>query len=373
MSYQSIDKIQQVLADEVFGRTKSSKKAAGRALGTFIEIITFYVLREWGFDCCMAIERPLVEYANPDISHNVEFTLHPSWLIKKLKYKVSQSITPTLILKDINLDSSYTVKKSKNIYTKSINCLKNACILAENNDCLIVGTVGQIQSNSIDICIYRLQKKAFAMFECKRVGVEEGCKKGPQTIEKAKQGAYVAKATSSLQKIRNNSGCVYGIVYEDEKPIIEEYSVLLDTILKHENSLLKNFTLSVGVVSNHGNWFTADNQNKELKVLSQSYDWLLFLSDEGLSRFISDLILSDNSKYCCVRNAFLASYLNDSNKNVFTKVLIDADAHSVLCQYFHENIKDIESWFNVITSQPSIQVLKEQLLMLKNKNWTNIL
>ena len=29
----------------------------------------------------------------------------------------------------------------------------------------------------------------FAIFECKRVGVEEGMRKGPQRIEKAKQGA----------------------------------------------------------------------------------------------------------------------------------------------------------------------------------------
>ncbi len=46
----------------------------------------------------------------------------------------------------------------------------------------------------------------FAMFECKRVGIEEGMKKGPQTIEKAKQGAYVARAVSSLHKIRGTMG-----------------------------------------------------------------------------------------------------------------------------------------------------------------------
>ena len=49
------------------------------------------------------------------------------------------------------------------------------------------------------------------MFECKRVGIEEGMTKGPQTIEKAKQGAYVARMASSLQKIRSESGEMQGI------------------------------------------------------------------------------------------------------------------------------------------------------------------
>ena len=56
-------------------------------------------------------------------------------------------------------------------------------------------------------------QKSYAIFECKRVGVEEGSKKGPQTIEKAKQGAYVARTASSLQKIRTDSGEKFGIIY----------------------------------------------------------------------------------------------------------------------------------------------------------------
>lgn len=53
------------------------------------------------------------------------------------------------------------------------------------------------------------------MFECKRVGVEEGMKKGPQTIEKAKQGAYVALKSASLQKVRDKNGEVlWGVLQE---------------------------------------------------------------------------------------------------------------------------------------------------------------
>ena len=42
--------------------------------------------------------------------------------------------------------------------------------------------------------------------------------------------------------------------------------------------MLQKFILTVGVVSNHGNWFTAEDHNKELKVLAQSYDWLMFIN-----------------------------------------------------------------------------------------------
>ncbi len=47
MSYSSIDKIQKVLAQSVFQHTLDKKKAAGRALGTIVEIITYYLIRQW--------------------------------------------------------------------------------------------------------------------------------------------------------------------------------------------------------------------------------------------------------------------------------------------------------------------------------------
>ncbi len=68
------------------------------------------------------------------------------------------------------------------------------------------------------------------MFECKRVGVEEGMKKGPQTIEKAKQGAYVAKSVSNLQRVRLNDGsqgCVL-ITSEKNDARVDRYDILLE-------------------------------------------------------------------------------------------------------------------------------------------------
>jgi len=77
MAYQSVDQLQKVLASKVFHYTQDSKKASGRALGTLVEIITFYLLKSWGFENSVAIERPLAEYGNPGITHNVEYSLRP--------------------------------------------------------------------------------------------------------------------------------------------------------------------------------------------------------------------------------------------------------------------------------------------------------
>jgi hypothetical protein len=77
MTYPSVDKLQKTLADNVFHYAQDSKKASGRALGTLIEIITFYLIKDWGFESSVRIEKGLMEYSNPEIAHNVEFTIHP--------------------------------------------------------------------------------------------------------------------------------------------------------------------------------------------------------------------------------------------------------------------------------------------------------
>ena len=86
MAYQSIDELQNLLSQEVFGNRQDCKKAAGRALGTFIEIIVFYLLRKWGENDSIAIEQPLAEYGCEEITHNVEllyirYTIYHLFLI----------------------------------------------------------------------------------------------------------------------------------------------------------------------------------------------------------------------------------------------------------------------------------------------------
>ena len=45
MAYESVDKLQNALGEKVFHYTQDKKKAAGRALGTMIEITTYYLIK----------------------------------------------------------------------------------------------------------------------------------------------------------------------------------------------------------------------------------------------------------------------------------------------------------------------------------------
>lgn len=356
MSYKSIDILQKSLASSVFSTKKDAKKAAGRALGTIVEIITYYLLREWGFTSNIQIETKLPEYGNSDITHNVEFTLHR--VLSKQECDVISPLTYKKVCKLLNLNIQ---EQKTGIFIDKNGILKNSAILGKNNNslvlCNLTGTKLQLS------CV---QEQACALFECKRVGVEEGQKKGPQTIEKAKQGAYVALKSSSLQKVRDNYGNIFGVYFKDNELHIKNYEEALNNCIL--NDTLENFILSFGVVSNHGNWFTSNDMNKEMKVLSQSYDRLLFLTDDGLYSFIENTILNPNTKYRSIKNAFISSYSDGKKTNTFTKSKILIDAHYSLSEFFHENISLIESWFNIISPDGmTIKDIKHQLNCLLNK------
>lgn len=379
MAYESVDKLQNALGEQVFHYTQDKKKAAGRALGTMVEIITFYLLKTWGFSSSTSIERGLKEYGNEDISHNVEYSLHP--IIEKYEINIEKdesSITAMKILKALNakgIEISKFEKKNNNLLDKN-SILRNACTIGESRNSFLIANLSTISNDNCELSVIEQSHKPYAMFECKRVGVEEGTSKGPQTIEKAKQGAYVARTASSLQKIRTDSGDKYGIIYRsDNSPYIKPYVELMEEIIYSEDSeLLKKFILTVGVVSNHGNWFAAENQNKELKVLAQSYDWLMFLTDSGLAQFIDELILNPVGEFIAVQEAFKNSYTADKKSNVFTKVRMDLDADVALTKYFSENIDAIEDWFNIIVPEnKSIDDLKSEIAELRSKNWRGIL
>lgn len=369
MGYASIDALQTTLAESVFNERQDAKKAVGRALGTLVELIAYYLLRQWGLARSISIERGLAEYGNKEITHNVEFLLHPHKYSQALPQRLDGTVSFAKLSKLLGLAffDGYDTKKTNSLIDGN-GILRNSCLLAENGDRIITANE---QGGECVVSI--LSNAPFAMVECKRVGVEEGCKKGPQTIEKAKQGAYVAQMTSSLQKIRTEDGTQYGLLYKDGTPIIKDYGTLLTEIVKGEG-LLKDFILSIGIVSNHGNWFTAESKNKELKVLAQSYDWLLFLSDNGLSTFIMDLLLKPSTEYKCVKKAFEDSYKQGRKTNVFTKTRISLPAHKALTKYFSKNEKEIEGWFNVITpSGKGISELRETLCFLDEKDWRDFL
>jgi hypothetical protein len=377
MSFESVDALQRALTRDVFHYAKDTKKAAGRALGTLVEIITFYLMKSWGFEKHTVIERKLPEYANPDITHNVEFSLHPSEEITTVEIKKNSLPLSSKKMSKLISSPDWMTKEMKSTQLLSSDeLLRNACVLYEDKSRIVVAYLGKGTRNSYRLCVNSLIPHSFAILECKRVGVEEGVKKGPQTIEKAKQGAYVARTVSSLQKIRMNDGSVYGILHLDTGELRHEpYDFFLQTIVKsNDSSLLCDFTLSVGVVSNHGNWFTFDDHNKELKVLAQSYDWLLFLTDVGLSSFVETLLLKPQKQYKAIRDAFIQSYTGKKSSNRFTKVRIALAADLALQEYFQQNLSHIESWFNIISPMGrSITELKKELHMLASKNWKEIL
>lgn len=388
MAYESVDKLQKVLADEVFNHTKDPKKASGRALGTLVEIVTYYLLKTWGLNNQISIERGLSEYGNPNITHNVEYSLHPIVRSSFLTIdKSTKSITSNVILKALEATGFDLVgfeRKSNILLSNGI--LRNACTIATSQSSFLLCSIKSDIGDKLELHIYEQSRKPYAMFECKRVGIEEGMTKGPQTIEKAKQGAYVARMASSLQKIRSESGEMQGIIYKsDGSYIIKPYVDLMEEVIySSDKELLRKFILTVGVVSNHGNWikksltgelsFSEKSFQKELMVLAQSYDWLLFLTDQGLSDFIDKLLLKPAPEFQFLRDTFLSSYTEGKKKNQFTKVQMNIEADRILLKYFKDNIKSVEKWFNVISpSKKSLTILQAELDELKNKNWKTIL
>lgn len=379
MAYESVDKLQKALAENVFHYAKDSKKAAGRALGTLVEIITFYLLKTWDLQYHISIEKGLSEYGNAEITHNVEYSLHP--LIRNFEVRIPSAeipITASRIFRSLKKSGvNFPNFEQKNNQLLDRNgILRNACVIGSSNKSFLLCGIRKKENDAYILEIFEQHSKPFAIFECKRVGVEEGMSKGPQTIEKAKQGAYVARSASSLQKVRTEKGEMFGIIYKSDHSFeIKPYIELLEEIIRsNESELLRKFILTVGVVSNHGNWFTSENQNKEIKVLAQSYDWLLFLTDKGLSEFIETLLLNPTINYEPIKNAFAASYTGERVKNQFTKVQINIEADRLLQDFFVQNIKDIEKWFNVISpKKKTLEILKQELIELKNKNWKAIL
>jgi len=370
MGYDSVDKLQNILASEVFHYTNDKKKAAGRALGTFVEIITYYVIKNWNLETFASIERPLPEFANSEITHNVEFALHGSRLLTT--NKIGKDDRPLSCSKIIKRHFNENIVSKGGMIIDKDNVIKNAFVLSSHEKSFFSIYVNSCD-NSYKIC--ELKTEPFAMFECKRVGVEEGMRKGPQTIEKAKQGSYVARSVSSLQRIRYNNGTLGGIIQKQDGTFIikDYYTLLKETVNSNDVQVLKNFILTIGIISNHGNWFTSENQNKELKVLAQSYDWLIFLTDNGIGEFITDLLIKPKKENIPIKKAFEKSYNVNKKGNIFTKVKIDYYADIALTNYFKQNEAKIKLWFNVITPKnKDLNELRNELLLLSNKKWWEI-
>src|ERR1700733_6912278 len=218
MIYQSVDQLQKVLVKEVFHYAKDSKKAAGRALGTLVEVITFYMLKSWGFEHSVAIERGLPEFGSPVISHKVEYSLHPILRQQRLVFPHKLPINTNRILANID-EKRFSLRdfsRTDGVLLTSAGILRNSCVIANSPSFQLVATLDSIEDDRVKIEVVEQHRSPYAIFECKRVGVEEGMKKGPQSIEKAKQGAYVANSLSSLRKLRTASGELHGLIYRPD-------------------------------------------------------------------------------------------------------------------------------------------------------------
>lgn len=384
MTYPSVDHLQKLLAEKVFGYTVDKKKASGRALGTLVEIITYYTLCAWGLRDSIAIERRIPEYANPSITHNVEFSLHPIISRRVVELRgLDLPLTARKLARATGADLEAGSLRKQSLLTTNRH-MRNACVLREDEREFTTANLAAIGAETAEVHLTELLIDPYAVIECKRVGVEEGMRKGPQTIEKAKQGAYVARSVSSLQQIRLRCGGVHGVLDLGAGELrTDKYANLLAEIIGgSDKDLLEKFILTIGIVSNHGNWFTSSDQNKELKVLAQAYDRLLFLTDAGLCRFIQRLLLEPDPELSPAREAFLSSYglkvdgpdgKPKRRKNCFTKVTMHADADSALKHYFDDHEKEVESWFEVITPKgATITELREDLLKLAEKPWKEI-
>jgi len=377
LAYPSVDKLQNMLVEEVFHYALDKKEASGRALGTLVEIVTFYTLCAWGLRDATAIERPAPEFANSEITHNVEFSTHPIVGKRAVHVKPMQlPLTSKKLLKLAGELSAGTSLRDEQILS-STNVMRNSAVVAEHAGGFTTAHIDAADANSCTVSLTDLLTAPFAIFECKRVGVEEGMRKGPQTIEKAKQGAYVARSVSSLQKFRLQTGKMQGVLDTGGGKLrTGDYDTLLRQIIDGDDrEALRHFILTVGVVSNHGNWFTAENQNKELKVLAHSYDWLLFLTDFGLSQFIEKLLRNPVAELKPAKDAFLASYNAEKTGNSFTKVKIEAKADQALKRYFKLHETEVESWFNVIAPGPPVGTLKQlraDMVILAGKDWKRI-
>jgi len=84
-----LDDLQNQLASTVFDKKIDAKKAAGRVLGTSLELIVYYLLLRFGVGDNITFEDALREFGYPSITHRVEFSLRP--IIRKRKADLKQN------------------------------------------------------------------------------------------------------------------------------------------------------------------------------------------------------------------------------------------------------------------------------------------
>lgn len=200
MNFELVDSLQKSLADSLFNYAVDRKKAAGRALGTLVELITYYTLWSWNLTDHIVIERRIPEYANHEILHNVEFSLHS--IRSKLEVHLRPPllpITPVKLRQHLPLLANLELKTTQILSKDAIK--RNSTVLVEVETGPIIANIVKLDELQCTLLVSDLLANPCAIVECKRVGVEEGMKKGPQSIEKSETrilcGTYCIVATTS--------------------------------------------------------------------------------------------------------------------------------------------------------------------------------
>lgn len=180
------------------------------------------------------------------------------------------------------------------------------------------------------------------------------------------EGAYVARMASCLQRIRNPKGSDMGIIYGDNGYAVAPYDEILQGIICSEGRIPSDFVPAAGAVSSHGNWFTAESQNREMKAPARPYGWHLFLSDRGLAHFADDVVLSGKCE--SIKKAFLKSRAKGKARSQFTKTMMDLEARRELELYFSSNSTEAKNWFSAIApAGGGLDALRSQIDALRTK------
>ena len=151
-------------------------------------------MKSWRYEL-LSIEKALPEFGNPDITHNVEFSLHP--IIAKEEIIFSSPKLPLRgkqILAALEKKGFTPEEKAGMVLLGKDGILRNACTIATDDNYNFISILDSFDQKEARINVVEQYSKPYAMFECKRVGIEEGMRKGPQTIEKAKQRSVRCKS-----------------------------------------------------------------------------------------------------------------------------------------------------------------------------------
>ncbi len=127
-------------------------------------------MRAWELRDHIVIERSVPEYANPQVVHNVEFSLHPIRHSHHLSVSTERlPVTPAKIARELPQLPDGARKTHQLLSTEGVQ--RNACVIGEGAAGPIVTHVDDLGEISCDLTVCELFAEPFAIFECKRVGV----------------------------------------------------------------------------------------------------------------------------------------------------------------------------------------------------------